>query len=691
MLLDPTLRSLLLPLTAWVISASLMAVGAAVAAEATAPGAQRSRNLGLIANTLLAAGIWWPGHQTAIARGGEFALLAALAVLGWVTAYVARLGGDRPWHDAKHWQGLAGTLIAALMCISVLHSLEGSGLAWGHGALLALGLLLAVSLRLPYEKVPGRRWAPWYRVAGAAAGAAALCAVAYRTPTTSEPLLEPELLPMGALIALGGFLVTVLRQARRQRLAQAQAQGSGTRTDFDALTGLPNRAALETALAKATVVCDRERRQLALLTLNLDGFKPINATYSHAVGDQLLRQAGARIRRLTKKGDLLARAGGDEFMLLLDDRTAHEELTRLAKRIVDNLARPFRVGTRDVVLSCSIGVALYPDHGEPDKLLARSDAALRAAKRAGGGQIGFYNAEMEADLAENFDLLSDFRHALEHDELKLFYQPKIDATSGKITAAEALLRWHHHQRGEVSPAIFVTLAERFGLVARLGDWVIESACRQARTWADHGLHMRVAINLSAQHMRQPDIAARIKNALLRHHVDPARFTCEITETLAMENTQATQSTFAQLGAAGVHVSIDDFGTGYSSLAYLRSLPASEIKIDRSFVLDLERSGDARAVVDAVIKLAHALGKRVVAEGVETVRQRRILTEMGCDELQGYLFAHPMSAEDLLQWALDARHGDEQAFRSSLFVAAGTDLTADSPPARGFVARTAPLR
>jgi EAL domain-containing protein (putative c-di-GMP-specific phosphodiesterase class I) len=281
-----------------------------------------------------------------------------------------------------------------------------------------------------------------------------------------------------------------------------------------------------------------------------------------------------------------------------------------------------------------------------------------------------FTAEMDDDMSQDLELLRDFRQALDNDGLELVFQPKINAASGRITAAEALLRWKHAQRGDVPPAVFVALAERFGLVTRLGDWVIDRACRQAGVWAEKGLNMRVAINLSAQHLREPDLAHRIGQALSRNRIEPGRLTCEITETLAMENTQATQATLAQLGLLGVHLSIDDFGTGYSSLAYLRRLPAKEVKIDRSFVMDLERSGDARAVVDAVVKLAHALGKRVVAEGVETVKQRRILTEMGCDELQGYLFAAPMTAGDLLQWALDARNNDEDAFRSSLYVHPG---------------------
>jgi EAL domain-containing protein (putative c-di-GMP-specific phosphodiesterase class I) len=262
-------------------------------------------------------------------------------------------------------------------------------------------------------------------------------------------------------------------------------------------------------------------------------------------------------------------------------------------------------------------------------------------------------------------MVRDLRRAIANNELELYFQPKIDARSGKVTAAEALLRWNHPQLGLVLPGQFVPLAERTGLIGPLGDWVIEAACRQARAWRDKGLRMRVAINLSAYQMRQDDIVDRIIESLKRHRIRPSLLTCEITESAAMEDTLATQETFRRLGELGTHLSIDDFGTGYSSLAYLRKLPAEELKIDRSFVQDLEHSPDARAVVDAVLKLAHALGLKVVAEGVENPRQHQILVELGCDELQGYLFAKPMSARALLLWAIGDR-GEASVFRNSLF-------------------------
>ena len=262
----------------------------------------------------------------------------------------------------------------------------------------------------------------------------------------------------------------------------------------------------------------------------------------------------------------------------------------------------------------------------------------------------------------------DLRKAIEEGgQLELYYQPKVHATSGKVTAAEALIRWNHPTRGLLSPSVFIPLAERFGLIRSIGQWVIDDACRQARIWNDSGLRMRVAVNLSALQMRQDDIVDQIREALDRHQIDPRLLTCEITESVAMEDTRATQATFLALGSLGVHMSIDDFGTGYSSLAYLRKLPAEELKIDRAFVMDVEVSADARAVVNAVVKLAQALGLKVVAEGVENERQRDILREIGCDELQGFLFARPMRARSLLIWAMDDRQTESESFASSLFL------------------------
>ena len=445
----------------------------------------------------------------------------------------------------------------------------------------------------------------------------------------------------------------------------------------DNLTGLPTRLYFEGRLASAAKKAQDQRSKLAVFFIDLDGFKPVNDTYGHNCGDRVLEQVGRRLKAISRGADVAARVGGDEFLMLMTDASSQEVVAQVGQRLINALSRPYRIDEREVGISCSVGIAMYPDGCSQRKLIARADVAMYAAKRAGGSRLCFYAPDMDTDAKHNFDMVRDLRQAIVKNELELYFQPKIDAHSGKVTAAEALLRWQHPTLGLLMPEQFVTLAERSGLIGPLGNWVIEASCKQARAWRDKGLRMRVAINLSAHQMRQDDIAERIAETLKRHRIHPSLLTCEITESAAMEDTRATQVTFKRLGELGTHLSIDDFGTGYSSLSYLRQLPAEELKIDRSFVLDLEHSADARAVVDAVVKLAHALGLKVVAEGVETPRQQQILIELGCDELQGYLFARPMTARALLLWALGDRE-ESAAFRNSLF--GETRQTTLLPPA-----------
>jgi len=473
-------------------------------------------------------------------------------------------------------------------------------------------------------------------------------------PRESGLLLWLALLALG-LSGLLGQLAGLRGETRNQPAAPA----------LDVLTGLPNRLGLEQHLGEVQRDSAGREQALALLLVDLDGFNPVNSSFGHDKGDALLRQVAARLRGCLAAGDLVARIGGDEFALLLVGASDKDKVAAMAARIQAELARPYQLQQRDLEISCSVGIAMYPADGGRGRLLACADAAKNAAKRLGGACYCFYAPGMGGDSREQLELLRDLRHAVERRELELFFQPKIDARSGEVTAAEALLRWRHPTRGLVSPVVFIPIAERFGFMRELGNWVIDAACRQARLWRESGLRMRLAINLSAQQMRQSDIVERIQKALERSRVHPTLLTCEITESVVMENTQAIQTTFRRLGELGVHLSIDDFGTGYSSLSYLRQLPAQELKVDRAFVTDLVDSADARAVVEAVIQMAHALGLRVVAEGVETQGQQEVLVAMGCDELQGYLFARPMSAQAILLWAMDEKK-PSPAFRASLF-------------------------
>jgi diguanylate cyclase (GGDEF)-like protein len=619
---------------------------------------------------LLGVAIWWPGHLLSAERSLtslQSVVPAGLAILMAGSARFATVLATSRSAPGMFF-GAAALTFGFAMSHGMVVTPAAFG-ALGKFAPGALGLLMAVLvgslLVLQFERENDAR-------PGKLRAGAALCAAATLTLTAwtsganravGTGIAWPETVTMAALLLVALALVRAVRYASSSVTDEAPIQRNVP--SIDSLTKLPTRVDFEDRLAAQVAGADATKSRLALLFIDLDGFKPVNDTFGHSTGDMVLMQVGERLRSISRSVDVLTRIGGDEFVLLAAGNPTQEAIAIVAKRLIDEVSRPYDIGDREVVISCSIGIVLYPDSGGHTKLIARADAAMYEAKRSGGGCYCFYTPAMDQDSRDKFELVSELRQAIDNNQLELFYQPKIDAHSGKVTAAEALLRWKHPKRGMVPPAVFIPLAERFGLIGELGDWVIDDACRQVQRWHKGGLRMRVAVNLSALQMRQADVVDRIVGALRRHKVNPALLTCEITESVAMEDTKATQQTFRRLAQAGIHLSIDDFGTGYSSLSYLRRLPAEELKIDRAFVTDIETSADARSVVDAVIKLAHALGLRVVAEGVENESQQTILTTMGCDELQGYLFAKPMTARALLLWAMDDPP-ETSAFRASLF-------------------------
>jgi diguanylate cyclase len=469
---------------------------------------------------------------------------------------------------------------------------------------------------------------------------------------------------LSVLAAVERQLRLELRSAIKDLEATALTLEASARAD--ALTSLPNRIAFEQQLAGIAHAADRSEASMALLYIALDDFKAVNDSFGRQIGDALLQGAAKRLEKLAGNLHPLARVGGDEFALLMGPSTDQVAATAMAQRIIKALAASTDIEGRHITTSCSIGVVMYPSHGAHSTMLGHGEAATRAAKRLGGGAPVIFEPQMLGNARDQLELLRDLREAIGSRQMELYYQPKIHAPSGAITGAEALLRWHHPKRGMVSPGVFIPIAERHGLIVDIGNWVIDEACRQARVWRDEGLRMRVAINLSVSQLRQPDMGARIAQALAKYQINPQLLTCEITESLAMEDSSTVTRFFEDIAHVGVHVSIDDFGTGYSSLSYLRKLPVQEVKIDRSFVLDLETSADARAVVDAVVKLAQALGLKVVAEGVENEAQSQILRGLGCDELQGFLFAKPMSAKALGVWAMTNDGPAPLKFRDSLF-------------------------
>ena len=539
------------------------------------------------------------------------------------------------------------------------------------------GLLLALAFWL--VRGPRGGAVAWRGLAAAIGGAALLLGqrattLAVQVPFDATSLNQSGvasnvtlavLATLGSGSLLGVLLLLSIIEGRMRAALQAAIGRFDQAARTDTLTQLPNRMHFDRSFDEAAERADGRGEGLALLFLGLDGFKTVNDSFGRRVGDLLLQDMARRVHE-TAEGALTARAGGDEFVLLLGPAAGKVDAAAAAQRLLDRLAAPCEIEGRQIPMSCSIGIVLYPQDGNTAGAMARAEAAARYANRAGGATFAFFEPRMLGDAREQVELLRDLRQAAARNQFELYYQPKIHAPSGEITGAEALLRWHHPQRGMVSPAVFIPIAERHGLIGTLGQWVIEEACRQARAWRDQGLRMRVAINLSVHQLRQPDLADRIAKALQMHQVNPQLLTCEITESVAMEDAEGTMKIFEKLAAVGVNISIDDFGTGYSSLAYLRKLPAGELKIDRSFVLDLETSADARAVVDAVVKLAQALGLKVVAEGVETEAQNQVLRSLGCDELQGYLFAKPMSAKALALWAMNDVGPRAMEFRDSLF-------------------------
>ncbi|HSQ72184.1 MAG TPA: bifunctional diguanylate cyclase/phosphodiesterase [Rubrivivax sp.] len=479
-------------------------------------------------------------------------------------------------------------------------------------------------------------------------------------PQTVTTMLAQSGIPAwalaAALLAVGAALALVWQQARSSRRLQVDLLAANSKLDElrgrDPLTGLLTRTELERVLDTSTRACDRGTTRLSVLYVGLDNFRPLNEAYGHEVGDALLAEAARRIKSAVGLRPVAARVGGDEFALLVGSDLIGAG--QAAGELLGSLQRPYRIEQLELQLTASVGIAVYPEHGSRPRLLVHAALAMRSVKMDGGAGHALFHPAMDVDLRDQAEMLQDLRHAMRRGELELYYQPKIDARSLQVTAAEALLRWKHPQRGMISPGVFIPLAERHGLIGSIGQWVIEEACRQAAQWRERGLRMRVAVNISGQQLRQDDLVQLIEAALDRHGIPPGRMTCEITESVAMEDTRQTRAAFERLRRAGLHVSIDDFGTGHSSLAALRRLPAAELKIDRAFVTDLATSAEARSIVQAVMQLARTLDLRVVAEGVETEAQLRMLVAQGCDEAQGYLFTRPLPPPELETWLLAQR-------------------------------------
>ncbi|MGZ5001205.1 MAG: bifunctional diguanylate cyclase/phosphodiesterase, partial [Methylomonas sp.] len=419
----------------------------------------------------------------------------------------------------------------------------------------------------------------------------------------------------------------------------------GILTNFDPLTGLPNRTQLDARVRYAVSMAKRNHSQLALMFLDLDHFKDINDTLGHSVGDKLLVELAKRMHETLRDEDTVARMGGDEFIILLPG-VKERGAESVAQKLLDAISKPYPIEHYNLSLTASIGIALYPGDGEDLETLSRSaDTAMYRAKQDGRHGYRFFTPEMQARSAHNLQLMHALRHALDLEQMQVYYQPQVSIADDRIIGVEALLRWQHPKLGMVSPGEFIPVAEDSGLILPIGEWVLRNAVRQVNTWREKGLaSLIVAVNLSAVQFRHPDLPDLVTRILDDEGLPPEFLELELTEGVAMNNPEDAIAVINNLHERGIRMSIDDFGTGYSSLSYLKKFKVYKLKIDQSFVRDISTDPEDKAIVRAVISLAKSLGLKTIAEGVETVGQQAFLQEQGCDEMQGYLFSKPMPAE-----------------------------------------------
>lgn len=442
---------------------------------------------------------------------------------------------------------------------------------------------------------------------------------------------------------LGVGTVLALLQASNETNRRGVAQIARL-AHYDPLTDLPNRVLFQKSLTEALARRSRKGDQLAVHFIDLDRFKTVNDTLGHPLGDALLREAAERLRRCVREGDTVARLGGDEFAVVQTGLSDMDGATRLAARIVTAMAAPFDLAGHQVVIGASVGVSAAPSDGEDvDELLKKADMALYRAKGDGRGAFHFFEQAMDEQLQARRALELDLRRALQDGEFELFYQPLYHLGDERVTGCEALLRWNHPERGMVSPADFIPLAEEIGLIVPLGDWVLRNACAEAARWPEH---VRLAANLSPAQFRDRSLVATVVSALAASGLPAHRLELEITESVLLQDNAANMTMLHDLKALGVRISMDDFGTGYSSLSYLRSFPFDKIKIDQTFVRDILHDSDALAIIKAVLDLGASMGVVTTAEGVETQAQLDALRGQGCAEIQGYFISRPAPASEI---------------------------------------------
>ncbi|MBI5938021.1 MAG: EAL domain-containing protein [Betaproteobacteria bacterium] len=519
------------------------------------------------------------------------------------------------------------------------------GLVLVGGTCLAFALPLANEIRTDQLAQPGRTWALLaLMVAGFIAGYIAFALILLLRPTSGTDVLLSMILAAG-----GAFVLIVMRKSAStvgeiKRIAALERH----RAMHDDLTDLPNRVSIRDHIRKAVQQAGMAEQQVAVLVMDVDRFKEINDTLGHHIGDVVLKQMAERLRATLGEKDVIARQGGDEFVVVLSGMGQGAAVS-LCQRILPRMEPAFHVDGHNLVVGLSIGIAVYPEHGsDAETLLQRADVAMYVAKRSNGG-YAVYDPKQDTYTLSRLTMGAQMRDAIKNGEMVLHYQPKIDIPTGQVISVEALVRWNRPGHGLVSPEEFIPLAEETGLIRPLTTHVLNAALCQAEDWRNEGVDIEMAVNISTKSFWDDDFVDMVQQTLLRTHTPPSRLTLEITESSLMEDPVRAYEIISELSTLGVQFSIDDFGTGYSSLAYLKQLPAGKIKIDKSFVMDMTTDENDAVIVRAIIDLAHNMGREVVAEGVESKDAYDLLEILGCNFGQGFHICRPLPAADIGTW------------------------------------------
>ncbi|MGE1159009.1 bifunctional diguanylate cyclase/phosphodiesterase [Pantoea agglomerans] len=604
-------------------------------------------------------------------NAGLTAFSAAIAVCASIFALWLVCNGDLPLPRLAGGALILGSGVVAMHYTGMAALMFSPGIVWKWGwVALSVAIALAASgtaLWLAFNLREGQTSrVTLLRIGASVVMGCAIAGMHYTGMMAAEFPVHSHPVGQGVNSNWLAILVTVVTisilgitllvsmldarmQARTSILASSLAEANRELAQLalhDNLTRLPNRILLEDRLEQAINKANREQRQFALMFMDLDGFKAVNDAFGHHIGDSLLIGVTERMSEQMTGYFTLARLGGDEFVLLVEIDDPNDAAA-IADKLVKAVDRPFDISRYELVVSLSLGIAVYPGDGVDEReLMFNADAAMYHTKNNGRNGYTFFQPSMNIQAQSQLQLNNDLWQALDHDELRLFYQPKYCAPSGPILGFEALLRWQHPQRGLLSPDKFLPMAEKTGMIVNIGNWVIYEACRQLRQWHLQGHpHWSVAVNLSALQFEQSNLVETVVDALEKHQIPAELLTLEVTETIAMRDPDESVRILTELTQLGVKASIDDFGTGYSSLLYLKRLPASELKIDRAFVNELQQHHTEDAtIVSAIVALAQSLQLKVVAEGVETAEQQAFLTSLGCNTLQGYLLGKPVPPE-----------------------------------------------